>query len=83
MTIQLAFSRPVRFTIQVHISFIEFFNLHSVNCHAEYKLVGRYEIAGKFRSQIRVFVSTIIFTSERNERVKIVLRNKYVVLLLK
>jgi hypothetical protein len=36
-----------------------------------------YEIAGNFRSQIRVFVSATIFTSERSEQVKIVLRNKY------
>jgi hypothetical protein len=36
-----------------------------------------YEIAGNFRSQIRVFVSGTILTSERSERVKIVLRNKY------
>jgi hypothetical protein len=36
-----------------------------------------YEIAGNFRSQIRVFVSATIFTSERSEQVEIVLRNKY------
>jgi hypothetical protein len=36
-----------------------------------------YEIAGNFRSQIRVFVSATIFTSGRSEQVKIVLRNKY------
>jgi hypothetical protein len=33
-----------------------------------------YEIAGNFRSQIRVFVSATIFTSERSEHVKIILR---------
>jgi hypothetical protein len=53
--------------------------LEKSNCENLLKILNSnttsgYEIAGNFRSQIRVFVSATIFTSERSEQVKIVLR---------
>jgi hypothetical protein len=51
--------------------FIEFFNLRSVNCHAEYKLVGT-KLPEIFSSDYSYLFLKTIFTSERSEQVKIV-----------
>jgi hypothetical protein len=58
------------------ISFIEFFNLRSVNCHAEYKLVGT-KLSEIFSSDHSYLFLKTIFTRSLRSLVKIVLRNKY------